>query len=274
MCRVKFGMWIAICGILLCMPGAAFATFIPGEYTADANTVILYHMNEGSGTTVADSASLGGVNDGTLGASQPAWTSSGRFGTGLTAIDGDSEYLSASIGSGVFTNNQMTLDAWIQPTDAAAGASYLAGWSGDGYMYFRYVGGTSLGFGVNASDGTATEWAEVRGDATTNLTGTGWHHVAGTFDNGTLKLYVDNVLISTNVTSYTTLRAPTAFYVAGSVPWDPSYAEEGNYIGAIDEVRLSNIARTDFSAIPEPSAIVLLVTGMFGLLAYAWRKRK
>ena len=27
-------------------------------------------------------------------------------------------------------------------------------------------------------------------------------------------------------------------------------------------------------AIPEPSAIVLLAMGLFGLLAYAWRKRK
>lgn len=28
------------------------------------------------------------------------------------------------------------------------------------------------------------------------------------------------------------------------------------------------------SAVPEPTAMVLLITGMFGLLAYAWRKRK
>ena len=29
-----------------------------------------------------------------------------------------------------------------------------------------------------------------------------------------------------------------------------------------------------FSAVPEPSTFVLLGTGLFGLLAYAWRKRK
>jgi len=274
MCRRKLAMWIVLGGMFLYMPGVALATFIPGEYAPDANTVILYHMNEGSGTTVADSASLGGVNNGTLGASQPAWTSSGRFGAGLTAINNDSEYLSASIGSGLFTNNQMTIDAWIQPTGVDAGSSYLAGSSGDGFSYFRYNGGGNLGFGVQASNGTDSTWIQVAGDADTNLTGTGWHHVAGTFNNGTVKLYVDNKLINTNVTSYASLLAPTSFYVAGSCPWSPGNADEGNYIGAIDEVRLSNIARTDFSAIPEPSAIVLLVTGVFGLLAYAWRKRK
>ena len=29
-----------------------------------------------------------------------------------------------------------------------------------------------------------------------------------------------------------------------------------------------------FTVIPEPSSFVLLVMGMFGLVAYAWRKRK
>jgi len=51
--------------------------------------------------------------------------------------------------------------------------------------------------------------------------------------------------------------------------------------GTIDDVALYNKALTynqikdNFaSAIPEPSGVILLVTGVFGLLAYAWRKRK
>ena len=30
----------------------------------------------------------------------------------------------------------------------------------------------------------------------------------------------------------------------------------------------------DISSVPEPSAIALLATGLVGLLAYAWRKRR
>lgn len=278
MCRVNVGMWIVICAVLSCMPGTALAAFIPGQYTADANTVILYHMNENTGTTASDSAPLGGYNTGTLGALQPAWTPSGRFAAGLTASSGVSQYLSAPIGSGAFTNtfsnNQITLDAWIQPTGVDATGSYIAGGEGDGdgYMFLRYMGANQIEFGVRSFTGTsAVGWAVVSGEATGNLTGTGWHQVAGTFNNGTLNLYVDNVLIKTETTLNTTLLAPTnSFWVAGSLPWSGSTG--GNYIGAIDEVRLSNIARTDFS-VPEPSAMILLVISLVGLQGYGWRRR-
>ena len=44
-------------------------------------------------------------------------------------------------------------------------------------------------------------------------------------------------------------------------------AVDGNYQGWLDHVTLTQ------SAVPEPSACVLLATGLFGLLAYAWRRR-
>ena len=37
----------------------------------------------------------------------------------------------------------------------------------------------------------------------------------------------------------------------------------------VDSIRVGS-----FSAVPEPSTIALLATGIFSLLAYAWRKRK
>lgn len=55
-------------------------------------------------------------------------------------------------------------------------------------------------------------------------------------------------------------------------------------LGTLDEVAIFNTALTTnqvlsiytngISTIPEPNTIVLLVSGMIGLLAYAWRKRK
>ena len=39
------------------------------------------------------------------------------------------------------------------------------------------------------------------------------------------------------------------------------------YLGTIDNFEI-------VGTVPEPGTIVLLITGLIGLLAYAWRKRK
>ena len=66
-----------------------------------------------------------------------------------------------------------------------------------------------------------------------------------------------------------------------NVYWDPVVAQ---YIGMRVNSSYESgstyfnyqIAEMQFStaAIPEPSTIMLIVTGLVGLLAYAWRKRK
>lgn len=60
-------------------------------------------------------------------------------------------------------------------------------------------------------------------------------------------------------------------------------AIEGLFKGRINEVRLFTFAAGEFNAstdllthatVPEPSTVAILITGVLGLLAYAWRKRK
>ena len=49
--------------------------------------------------------------------------------------------------------------------------------------------------------------------------------------------------------------------------------------GMIDDVRIYNTALSAgdvqaLASVPEPSVTVLLISGLLGLLAYAWRKRR
>ena len=63
-----------------------------------------------------------------------------------------------------------------------------------------------------------------------------------------------------------TLDLPTG---VDAIKFDAITGFGGGYVG-FNEVRFVGTA----SAIPEPSALVLLAVGLIGLLAYAWRKRR
>jgi hypothetical protein len=64
---------------------------------------------------------------------------------------------------------------------------------------------------------------------------------------------------------------------ASTAAWTHNYTEGNPTIGAVvigsydDAVKFDNF---ELSSVPEPSTLMLLGTGLLGLLAYAWRKRK
>lgn len=110
-----------------------------------------------------------------------------------------------------------------------------------------------------------------------------WHHVVGTLERNTTAtsdtatLYIDGVMMEEK-TSYNLFGvdiSPTGRLAIGA----------GNTVlygfdGSIDEVAMYNYALSasqvaaHYAAVPEPSTILLLSSGIICLLAYAWRKRK
>ena len=66
--------------------------------------------------------------------------------------------------------------------------------------------------------------------------------------------------------------------IAAYMPSDTPYY----FTGALDEYAVYNRAlsgsdianHASLAGVPEPTSCVLLITGLLGLLAYAWRKRK
>ncbi|MHB0947243.1 MAG: hypothetical protein ACYC3B_08725, partial [Sedimentisphaerales bacterium] len=78
-----------------------------GEFTDDAKTVGLYHLNQTSGTTVLDDASSGRTaNNATLvGNDLPTWTA-GQFGNGIH------ENMAASTGGSLQVVGGITNGTW------------------------------------------------------------------------------------------------------------------------------------------------------------------
>lgn len=100
-------------------------------------------------------------------------------------------------------------------------------------------------------------------------------------DAGTTTLYVNGANYGTTTAVPDFGTGATTLTIGGNR--DNNGALEGLFKGSINEVRLFTFAPNGFNpttdllthaTVPEPSAIVSIVTGLLGLLAYAWRKRK
>jgi hypothetical protein len=99
---------------------------------------------------------------------------------------------------------------------------------------------------------------------------------AGTWDNSAYHTLSYQVDTTTGHISHISLGGSTANYTAfesAAFFTDAATKYAGMYKSALGAGwgRIDNFA---VSSVPEPSTIVLLVTGLIGLLAYAWRKRK
>jgi len=178
---------------------SAAAGPVNATVVAVATPVLLYHFEEGLGTTTADSA---GSNAGTLvGTTTPAWTA-GRIGTGALSFSGDGVTNSTASQSAVQTLNSLsstlggtaTLTAWIKTTQTGSNSLYaapaitgveVAGSSND--IRWGYLDATGH-IGVGAGDtGVASNGTINDGQ---------WHHVAFTRNSstGAVQIYVDGML--------------------------------------------------------------------------------
>src|SRR5262245_396581 len=88
--------------------------------------------------------------------------------------------------------SKWTLEAWVKPNDASTGADQdiISKWAGVGTAsYILQIGATGKVRLVTNNGVTQSTVLSIGtlGDRT-------WHHVAATFNNGTLKLYVNGAL--------------------------------------------------------------------------------
>lgn len=164
------------------------------------------------------------------------------------------------------------IQAWVTGVPDAETRILLSignGGPGRGYSLLQY-GGTYNGMlnGVTLID------SGVAPDAK-------WHNLALVNDAGTTTVYVDGVAHG-STTAAAVLPLPTDYTFLGGQYSDNATGNPVNFAGGnIDEARVFTFAPGAFRVsdlnncvVPEPGTFTLLATGLFGLLAYAWRKRK
>jgi hypothetical protein len=189
-------------------------------------------MYEGSGQVVHDLSGHG--NNGQLGSTpgaddnDPSWIRGVLFGSALR-FDGN-DFVRIPADSSL-APQQLTVSAWIRGT---AGGSYK-------YLISKGANGC-----LTASYAIYTDyWGQLRfyitdQNGVTRLSGGAdpagiwngkWHHVAGTYDGTTAKLFVDGKLIPVSASDPAPPSGPGSVNYNGSTTGD---AGMGNYLGSCD----------------------------------------
>ncbi len=201
------------------------------EYGVDEFTAALWHMNEGSGSTIFDETSN---NPGTINGA--TWTTEGKFGNALN-FDGVNDFVGVPYSQSIGQLPEVTLEAWIKRNSQSDGMVI----SKNG-PYFLSVRNNVIEGGVYAGPG----WTHING--ITELEMGTWYHIALTYDGSFIKIYLNGLEDSSLPKTGNILVTGQGLHMGWGEPGHNQY-----FNGIIDEVRISNIARTNFNmSEPEP----------------------
>jgi hypothetical protein len=205
-----------------------------GEMNADTNVKGLWHMNEGTGGTTADVSGSG--NTVTMNGSG-YWGTTGadrRFGDAAYTNSG-TNYISGSHNTAITLNGTYTFEAWIKTSSTGNQTIFQDSNSAsdrNGMTVKTVTGAAVLSFGYyNGSTYTSISGALNYGE---------WAYVVGVNNGGTLSLYINGQEQIGNTTP-PYFGFNTGFYIGRA---NGSVGLENYFIGQIDEVRLSNVARS------------------------------
>ena len=206
--------------------------------------------------------------------STPLVVSPGLTYPGVVSAGNATQQTSGYISGRIIQNWVSSGSLWV--SFLAEGVNGTTGWGGvsllgyDGSSTFEieqisaYTGDWSLYHVI--PDGIHSS---VATDATTHLITMNVRFGAGSGGNDQVLAWIDPSTsgVPSDASAFANVEA-THNRVAG--------VDVASSIGiTIDEIRLATtFAESIGQPIPEPSALVLVATGLIGLLAYAWRKRK
>jgi hypothetical protein len=171
---------------------AVLAGAFPASASAATNLGAFWHLDEAAGIVAGDSS--GNANHGTI---DGAAHMSGRFGNALRFDGVDDKVLIPH--SATLDPAAVTVEAWVRSPTSPGPFRYVVAQGAmdcQAASYALYTGiGGGLAFyvssGNNASDVT------VSPPAPSSVWDGAWHHVTGTFDGATVRLYVDGVQVGT-----------------------------------------------------------------------------
>ncbi len=231
-------------------------------YAQDANTVLLYTFETGTGDDVKDLSGYG--NDGKLMGS-PGW-GEGKFGSGLV-LGGNAprDFVEIPDSDSLDLEAGLTVEMWVYlnsaPTAGGTGATkestYKIGPRSDQKVLMRMITST-------------VGWTAAVVFSETTLQLNTWIHTAATYDatSGVGKIYIDGELDAEATIGGDIVPNDRELWLGrGASPF---------LDGKIDEVRISNVARTqkEVQQLMKPGIDGVLSVTPQDKLATSWGKLK
>ncbi len=231
--------WKIVLGIvfvvLLSTSAAAAAPDIP---PASGGPVVYLNFNEGSGTLALDASGHG--NTGTIHGGAVRVENNGCVKA--LVLDGNASFVSIPYTSLNHPTDAITVSLWFY-VDHTTPQTLLSTYDNEGGYRLAFDDGNDLWWTIGLDD---------TGDASVvipheSIVPGQWHHVTGTYDGLTSKIYLDGVLRN-QVNATGVIRYTDTNYVQVGADAGPAETPDQNaphYLtGGIDEVRIYNRALT------------------------------
>jgi hypothetical protein len=204
----------------------------------DSNFGGVWHLPNGTTLSAQDSTANG--NNGVISA---ATATAGKIG-GAASFNGTSSSIDAGHGSTLNASGKVTLEAWINPTTSPQNGAIVGKWNignNNNNAYILYTGQDNtinkFAFAISQANGTVKGLYPSSGVYPANT----WTQVAGVADGSNLRIYVNGVDTGTTLSYDGTLATSTKDLVMGKLRSDDNVY---NFLGGIDEVRVSTTARS------------------------------
>ncbi|MFH0991057.1 MAG: DUF1565 domain-containing protein [bacterium] len=228
---------------------AAISTLL-GEYKSDANTVLLMHMNETSGSTVSDASSYGnnGIATGTT-------ISDGKISKGRS-FNGAGDYISVPHSSSLNYLSELTIEGFFRISSAVNYAGITKGTTQ--WAYSLALMGQRLAFTNGAPGNSGTIMAD-------SIPSNTWIHLAAIISGANVKLYFNGVKSVESTLYYPITNNTEELTIGIDKPGSVEY-----YKGLIDEVRISNKARSpqEFNLQLPPKNLSVSLAGLAANLSW------
>lgn len=206
-----------------------------------------WKMDEGTGTTTADSSGNG--NTGTL-TNSPTWTIIGRDADALVFNGSNSQLVGMGDPAALRLSGSWTISAWVNllSLPGSGNVVVLAGKDGSSgntnYQIDADNGQIAAGLGWIVSFNTAAGGANHYAKYVTSISTGTWYHVAGVYDSTahTLTLYLNGTSVATSsVTGFSPNSTSGGNMDIGA---EGSGSGQFNTSGTLDDVRVYNRALT------------------------------